>query len=92
MQPSKSPEAAPSVNWRTTAFLSMAEAARVAGVSRATLYALAHGRRLRLRKLGRKTLVETASLAELIAAAPSWRPGRIRSAKPVGAKDPRDLP
>ena len=74
--------AAPSIGWRATALLPMAEAARIAGVSRATLYKFAHSGELQLRKLGKKTLVETASLAAFIAAAPGWRPMSRAVAEP----------
>lgn len=80
--PDTKPAAAPSIGWRATALLPMAEAARIAGVSRATLYKFAHRGELQLRKLGKKTLVETASLAALIAAAPGWRPLPRTDAEP----------
>lgn len=49
-----------------------AEAARIAGVSRATIYAELAARRLVARKLGKRTLVEMASLRSWLANLPPF--------------------
>ena len=49
-----------------------AEAARIAGISRATLYAELAARRIVARKCGRRTLVSLESLKAWVAALPAY--------------------
>ena len=48
----------------------VADATRITGLSRATLYRAANAGRLRLTKVGRRTLICMASLRELVGAEP----------------------
>lgn len=55
-------------------------AARVAGVSVASLYALEHKGALRFRRIAGRTVVTTASLAMLIDADEQWEPSEVGAA------------
>lgn len=61
-------------DWRRTANTPIRRAARIAGVSAATLYQLHHKGDLELRKIGGVTLVPTPALARLIDDAEKWSP------------------
>lgn len=69
------------LSWRDCAFLTVQNAAAIAGVSPASLYRFAKEGRLELRRLGGRTVVETRSLVAILAAAEAWAPsGRARAA------------
>ena len=50
--------------------ISIAQAARVVGLGRTTLYAAISAGKLRTKKSGRRTLVETTALREFVEALP----------------------
>ncbi|MGB3045019.1 MAG: hypothetical protein WBB98_17740 [Xanthobacteraceae bacterium] len=60
--------------WQDRAMLSLQLAAEIAGISVASLYRAAGEGRLILRRLEGRTVVETASLIELLDAAEIWTP------------------
>ena len=60
--------------WQDRAMLSLQLAAEIAGISVASLYRAAGEGRLNLRRLEGRTVVETASLVELLNAAEVWTP------------------
>ncbi|MBX9847495.1 MAG: hypothetical protein K2Z80_37535 [Xanthobacteraceae bacterium] len=60
--------------WQERPLLSMQLASEIAAISVGSLYRLAEARRLKLRTLQGRTLVETSSLVELIEGAPPWSP------------------
>ena len=62
------------VPWRDRALFPLQPAAEVAGVSVASLYKYEQEGLLRFRRLGGRTLVETASLIKLIDSAKPWTP------------------
>jgi len=62
-------------SWRDQPFQTLTGAGRLLGLSRATLYKMAHRGDLRLKRMGcRKTVVETAEIVRLIEAVSDWTP------------------
>ncbi|MDB5507726.1 MAG: hypothetical protein JWL93_195 [Hyphomicrobiales bacterium] len=59
-------------NWRASLYQSMQAAAKITGVSPASLYRLEAEGKLKLRRLAGRTLVETASLIALADMAEPW--------------------
>jgi hypothetical protein len=73
--------------WQDRAMLSLQLAAEIAGISVASLYRAAGEGRLHLRRLEGRTVVETASLVELLNAAEVWTPSdRGKQARAKRAK------
>jgi len=73
--------------WQDRAMLSLQLAAEIAGISVASLYRAAGEGRLTFRRLEGRTVVETASLVELLNAAEVWTPsdrGKEARAKRAG--------
>jgi hypothetical protein len=62
------------VPWQECAFQTLQAASRIAGVSVASLYRFEGEGRLTFRRLAGRTLVETASLTELLQSAETWTP------------------
>ena len=62
------------VIWKMQPFLRLQDAARIAGISVASIYRFAGQERLQLRKLAGRTLVETQSFITLIESAEKWSP------------------
>jgi hypothetical protein len=60
--------------WQDRAMLPLQLAAEIAGISVASLYRAAGEGRLTFRRLEGRTVVETASLVELLNAAEVWTP------------------
>ena len=60
------------IGWTETRLLPLKVAGKIAGLSPATLYRLEAAGKLRFRRLGGRTLVETASLVELIDGSETW--------------------
>lgn len=58
----------------TRVAVTVAEAAKAATVSRSTIYAELAAGRIKARKLGRRTLVEVASLRDWVSALPAYEP------------------
>lgn len=76
-------------NWRAAEFLSMEDAARILGISRAQLYRLAHLEELSLvRNLGR-TVVTPAEVQRLARAAQPWTPSNRNAAAVAALKAKR---
>lgn len=67
-------------SWRKTANTPLRPAARIAGVSAATLYNLHHKGQLELRRIGGVTVVPTVALATLVDGAEKWTPSRAGEA------------
>jgi hypothetical protein len=79
--------------WQDRAMLSLQLAAEIAGISVASLYRAAGEGRLTFRRLEGRTVVETASLVELLNAAEVWTPserGKEARAKRSAGRARRD--
>jgi hypothetical protein len=79
--------------WQDRAMLSLQLAAEIAGISVASLYRAAGEGRLTFRRLEGRTVVETASLVELLNAAEVWTPserGKEARAKRSAGRTSRD--
>ncbi|WP_046862725.1 hypothetical protein [Microvirga massiliensis] len=77
--------AEPTANWRQTAFLPIAEAARILGVSRAQLYKHERMGRLALRRSLGRTVLQTEDVIRLVNEAERWTPEPRRNAAAVQA-------
>lgn len=62
----------PDIHWTDRRLLPVKIAAQVAGLSSATMYRLESQGRVKFKRLGGRTLVETASLIELIDSSEDW--------------------
>jgi hypothetical protein len=73
------------VNWRATLYQPMQAAAKIIGVSPASLYRLEAEGKLNLRRLAGRTLIETPSLIALADSAEAWSASK-RSEQAVQAR------
>jgi hypothetical protein len=68
------------IPWQQCPHQQMNTAARISGLSPASLYRAAGDGRLRLVRLGGRTLVDTASLIAMQATAEPWKPSKVGEA------------
>lgn len=66
------------VSWRDRPLLTLKVSAELAGCSTATLYGAAARGELTFKRLGGRTLVETASLLRYLDSAAGWEPDRTK--------------
>lgn len=67
-------------NWRETEFVSVQAAAKIAGVSPASIYKAEATGKVKFRRLLGRTLVTTGSLIALLETAGTWQPSERGSA------------
>lgn len=70
------------IHWRDCPLTSLQSAAKITGCSPATLYAAEKRGGLTFKRLGGRTLIETASLIKYVESASDWAPrsGRVEAA------------
>lgn len=68
------------IHWRDRVFLPLKAAANIAGISPASLYRFEARGDLKFRRLGGRTLVETASLVRLLDSSEDWTASEAGSA------------
>lgn len=78
--PRASKKAAALPSWRERPFQTLNAAADIAGLSVASLYRFESEGRLTFKRLGGRTLVDTASLIALLETAETWTPSKRGSA------------
>lgn len=72
----------PRLHWRDKPLLTLTVTSELINVSTPTLYKLAGAGKLSFKRLGHRTMVETASIIDLLDSAESWSPsGRTDKAR-----------